>query len=333
MLCFYRYNFMRSRIFLAGCLLIFLSTLGGVSAVRAAISMDHTRGYILLHVNSLGAAWYVLPTKTERFYIKNGDAAYSALRNFGLGITDADLWQIPIGIQQPAGVMDNDQDGLADKLEEALGTNNTNTDSDNDGYSDLDELNNSYNPLNSTKLTINTELVDRLKGYILLQVESRGEAWYVNPADGKRYYMADGDWAYEIMRLKSLGINDDIAQIPLYDGVLQCDQSIDCMIGSIEVFTDFEGVVVSDISLFGQQVQVWSKLEYSATSVASRYPWTWTTLRQTVNGVEQENVVGTGQHCRSNHYTDLIDVLSEVKLGNYSTETPSTMLCESFGTE
>lgn len=295
--------------------------------------MDHTRGYILLHVNSLGEAWYVLPTATERFYIRNGDAAYAALRNFGLGITDADLWQIPIGIQQPIGATDSDQDGLADKLEEALGTNSVSADTDSDGYNDLDELNSGYNPLNSTKLTTNTELVERLKGYILLQVESRGEAWYVNPADGKRYYMADGDWAYEIMRLKSLGINDDIAHIPLYEGILQCDQSIDCMIGSIQVFTDFEGVVVTDLNILGQQVQTWSKLEYSTTRIASRYPWTWTTLRQIVDGVEQEDAVGTGQHCRSNHYSDLIDVLENAKLGNYTTETPSTMLCDPFEVE
>lgn len=322
----------RPKIFLAGCLLVILSSFVGVSVVQARLSMDHTRGYILLHVNSLGEAWYVLPTATERFYIKNGDAAYAALRNFGLGITNADLWQIPIGIQQPAGATDSDQDGLADKLEEALGTSSAGTDTDSDGYSDSDELNSGYNPLGSTKLITNTELADRLKGYILLQVESRGEAWYVNPADGKRYYMADGDWAYEIMRLKSLGINDDIAQIPLYSGVLRCDESIDCMIGSIEVSSNFEGVVATDFTILGQQVQTWSKLEYTATQGSDgRYPWTWTTQKQIVDGVEQDDVVGVGQNCRSTYYRDLIDVLENAKLGNYTTETPTTMLCETFG--
>jgi hypothetical protein len=105
------------------------------------------------------------------------------------------------------------------------------------------------------------------------------------------------------------------------------------MIGSIEAFTDFEGVLVSDVNILGQQVQSWVKLEYSATAVASRYPWTWTTLRQVVGGVEQADAVGVGQHCRSNHYSDLIDVLEDAKLGNYTTETPSTMLCETFEAE
>jgi hypothetical protein len=36
----------------------------------------------------------------------------------------------------------------------------------------------------------------------------------VNPADGKRYYMKDGDIAYEIMRYLSLGItNKDLEKI------------------------------------------------------------------------------------------------------------------------
>ncbi|MBN2884616.1 hypothetical protein JXE04_01700, partial [Patescibacteria group bacterium] len=51
-------------------------------------------------------------------------------------------------------------------------------------------------------------LINRLKGRILLQVENHGEAWYVNPADGLRYYLADGNAAYQIMRNLSLGINN-----------------------------------------------------------------------------------------------------------------------------
>ena len=47
-----------------------------------------------------------------------------------------------------------------------------------------------------------------LNGKILLQVESHGEAWYVNPKDGKRYYMADGDKAYNVMRKFGIGITN-----------------------------------------------------------------------------------------------------------------------------
>lgn len=62
----------------------------------------------------------------------------------------------------------------------------------------------------------NSSLVNRLKGRILLQVEENGEAWYVNPVDGLRYYMSDGQAAYDLMRTKALGIsNEDLAKIPM----------------------------------------------------------------------------------------------------------------------
>lgn len=46
----------------------------------------------------------------------------------------------------------------------------------------------------------------KLLGKIILQVENHGEAWYVNPATGKRYYMANGDEAFKIMRSFGIGI-------------------------------------------------------------------------------------------------------------------------------
>jgi len=51
-------------------------------------------------------------------------------------------------------------------------------------------------------------LVNKLKGRILLQVESKGEAWYLNPDDGKRYYMKNGNDAFWIMKYLSLGISN-----------------------------------------------------------------------------------------------------------------------------
>lgn len=69
--------------------------------------------------------------------------------------------------------------------------------------------------VNISPTTPDTKLINRMRGYILLQVESHGEAWYVNPADGKRYYMKDGSTAYEMMRKFGLGITDaDLAKMP-----------------------------------------------------------------------------------------------------------------------
>jgi len=61
---------------------------------------------------------------------------------------------------------------------------------------------------------IDDKLVKRLLGRILLQVEAHGEAWYVNPKDLKKYYMADGNEAYRIMRYLGVGItNKDLEKI------------------------------------------------------------------------------------------------------------------------
>ena len=138
------------------------------------------------------------------------------MKNFGLGIKSNDLNKIPIGIDQRADLIDKDGDSLDDKLEEALGTNSSNVDTDGDGYPDGVEVASGYNPKGSGIISIDSGFADQLKGKILLQVESRGEAWYVNPADGRRYYMKDGSLAYQIMRYQSLGItNDDIRKIPV----------------------------------------------------------------------------------------------------------------------
>ncbi len=61
---------------------------------------------------------------------------------------------------------------------------------------------------------IDKDLTKRLKGRILLQVESVGEAWYVNPKDEKKCYMANGNEAYNIMRNLGVGItNNDLNKV------------------------------------------------------------------------------------------------------------------------
>jgi len=177
---------------------------------------ENTVGRILLQVEANGEAWYVAPDSEERYYLRDGEAAYSALESFGLGITNADLAKIPVGTEDYFEASDSDEDGLSDKTEEALGTDPYNRDSDGDGYSDGTEVADSYNPLGQGQLELDTEQTERLQGYILLQVESQGQAWYVNPADAKRYYVQDGNAAYEIMRYLSLGItNAELELIPV----------------------------------------------------------------------------------------------------------------------
>lgn len=51
-------------------------------------------------------------------------------------------------------------------------------------------------------------IMNHVRGKIMLQIESHGEAWYVNPSDGKRYYLGRPDDAWRIMTEFSLGISN-----------------------------------------------------------------------------------------------------------------------------
>ncbi|MFA6382220.1 MAG: CARDB domain-containing protein [Candidatus Buchananbacteria bacterium] len=188
-----------------------------VTAVDSPLTQQ-VKGRILLQVENNGEAWYVDPATGKKFFLKDGQSAYTALNAFGLGITNADLSKIPIGFEQRFNDVDTDGDGLSDKLEEAIGSNVNMKDSDADGYDDKTEALNGYSPIGSNKFAYNADLINTLKGKIVLQVDSRGQAWYINPVDGKRYYMKDGDQAYQIMRFLSLGItNENLHKIAVGD--------------------------------------------------------------------------------------------------------------------
>lgn len=59
-------------------------------------------------------------------------------------------------------------------------------------------------------------LADRVAGKILLQTEKNGEAWYVNPDNGKRYFMGNPSDAFQLIRDLGIGIsNKDLSQIPI----------------------------------------------------------------------------------------------------------------------
>jgi len=69
-------------------------------------------------------------------------------------------------------------------------------------------------PTSSESFTGDMALRERLSGYILLQVEENGEAWYVFPGDSKRYYMGRPADAFDLMTNLSLGISvSDLKQI------------------------------------------------------------------------------------------------------------------------
>jgi len=58
------------------------------------------------------------------------------------------------------------------------------------------------------KTNSNQAFSNQQKGKILLQVESKGEAWYVNPSNGQRYFLARPLDAFNAMRKLGLGIKE-----------------------------------------------------------------------------------------------------------------------------
>ena len=130
------------------------------------------------------------------------------MREQGVGITNTNLAKIPVGLSNLTGP-DADGDGLPDLFEDAVGTNKNNSDSDGDGHNDKTELTENYNPNGVGKLNLDNNFSGAQKGKIFLQVERNGEAWYVNPTDGKRYFLGRPTDAFQVMRNLGLGISNN----------------------------------------------------------------------------------------------------------------------------
>ncbi len=169
-------------------------------------------GKILLQTEQNGEAWYIYPQDKKRYYLGSPQNAFNLMQKLGIGITNNDLFKIPIGITIPQN--DNDHDGIDNKLELILGTNPDNADTDNDGYNDKQEIENNYDPLTTKKNKLDTNFTEQNLGKIFIQTEQNGEAWYIYPQDKKRYYLGNPTFALQIMKELSLGITDnDIKKI------------------------------------------------------------------------------------------------------------------------
>lgn len=189
-------------------LIIFLILALLPTAVLAADFSARLSGKILLQVEDKGQAWYVIPATGQRIYLGRPDDAFSVMREQGIGIKNSDLNKIQPAVENLSGA-DSDGDGLPDMFEDALGANKNKRDSDGDGRGDKDELAAGYSPAEKSKrLPLDKNFAGKQQGKIFLQVESKGEAWYVNPADSKRYFLGRPADAFKIMRELGLGIAD-----------------------------------------------------------------------------------------------------------------------------
>jgi hypothetical protein len=128
---------------------------------------------------------------------------YGLIIKLGQGITNKDLAKIPVAETNLGGEPDADRDGLSDMVESALGSNPKKADTDGDGFNDKAELLKGFNYLGSGQLGVDNGFASKQKGKILLQVQAHGEAWYVSPDDGKKYFLGKPSEAFKTM--SSLG--------------------------------------------------------------------------------------------------------------------------------
>ena len=153
-------------------------------------------GRILIAVENKGRAWYVDPVTRSKYYLGSYINAYSVMRLMGVGMATSDLKKIHIAfLDEVVKDIPVKGDTLATRLDRALGV----------GW----QAN-----LNNTKEDL--ALQRRFTGRMLIQVQTNGEAWYVDPVSKKRYYLGRPAEAYAIMRAFGLGItNKDLNKIPV----------------------------------------------------------------------------------------------------------------------
>lgn len=173
--------------------------------VNALLLSNRVSGYIVLDVENHGEAWYIFPDNNMRYYLGRPSDSFEVMRNLSVGASNENLNKIPIGVVY-SGSIDSDSDGLSDDLEKAIGTDQNKIDTDGDGYNDKDEIDSGHSPLGDGILVYDNELINRVAGKILLQVEGNGEAWYISPQTKKRYYLGRPKDAFWIMRNLGLGI-------------------------------------------------------------------------------------------------------------------------------
>lgn len=197
-----------------------LSVSGGLSSALPEIvpiqgikvlNQDYWRqlsGNFVIRVEKKGEIYYIDRGQAIIYEIPNNQNAVSVVKEKAIGIEDASLRKIPIGLDVYTG-NDQDFDSLPDGLEKAIGTSIGNRDTDGDGFSDYEEVAGGFDPLFAGQAFAFDELLrDHLAGRFLIQTEGEGELWYVNPRDRKRYYLGGQESFFGMIANLSIGIRE-----------------------------------------------------------------------------------------------------------------------------
>ncbi len=126
-----------------------------------------------------------------------------------LGISKATLAKLQVSLSYNDA--DNDGDQVPNLIEELIGTNPNNKDTDGDGYTDGVEIENWYSPVKNTpKARLDKNLAKRLSGRILIVVPT-GVLFYVNPSTYKLELLKNPS----LEQLNSLGVVKEVKGIKI----------------------------------------------------------------------------------------------------------------------
>ncbi len=173
------------------------------------ILVERLQGRFIMRTQSRGQLYYLHPGKKKIYYLSNAEDFLNLFREEARGISNLLLNKISLDLNQLEGD-DSDSDGLPDLWEDSLGTAINTSDTDDDGFDDLEELKLGFSPFAEDTMTeTSKEVAESVSGFLLLQVEAKGQAWYVNPVNNKRILLTDFNNILNILERVALGISEE----------------------------------------------------------------------------------------------------------------------------
>ena len=171
--------------------------------------VERLQGRFVMRSESRGQIYYLHPAKKQIYYLANAQDFLDLFREEGRGISNMLLNKIPIDFSQMNGD-DTDGDGFPDLWEASFGTNSDIADTDEDGFPDLEELKLGFSPLAKDQpMEYSQEITKSVSGFLLLQVENKGQAWYVIPGINRRILFPDLDNSLSVLQDLALGISEE----------------------------------------------------------------------------------------------------------------------------
>lgn len=141
-------------------------------------------------------------------------ASIEELSKFSSTFFFEELEKIPLANFNLNGEVDSDGDGLADVIEKVLHTDPQKKSTNDNGYDDKTNLLHQYNPIapGSQKLPIDLIYASVHLGF-WVQEDDAWIFWYVNPNDGRRYFISDNQSLWDLEAAVALpyrGVQDEL---------------------------------------------------------------------------------------------------------------------------